>query len=104
MCVINNFLEFVDVNSQPNGHSAGSTGPTFCFLPNFSTIQIPKAGIANYEERLRRSGVGQFNRSQRARLAKVNAQMLHPTTGLRSIDLNMQFVRIKKTIVILVQK
>ena len=64
-CVMNDFLEFVDVNSQPNGRSADSTGPTFYFLPNFSTIQIPKAGIANYEERARRSVVGEFNRSQR---------------------------------------
>ena len=63
-CVMNDFLEFVDVNSQPNGRSADSTGPTFYFLPNFSTIQTPKTGIANYEERARRSVVGKFNRSQ----------------------------------------
>ena len=30
------FLEFVDVNSQPNGRSADSTGPTFYFLPKFA--------------------------------------------------------------------
>ena len=50
---MNDFLEFVDVNSQPNGCSADSTGPTFYFLPNFSTIQFPKACSANYEERAR---------------------------------------------------
>ena len=58
-CSMNDF-QFVDVNSQPNGRSADSTGPTFYFLPNFSTIQIPKAGIANYEERARQSVVGEF--------------------------------------------
>ena len=34
--VMNDFLEFVDVNSQPNGRSADSTGPTFYFLPNYN--------------------------------------------------------------------
>ena len=61
---MNDILEFVDVNSQPNGCSADSTGPTFYFLPNFSTTQTPKSGITNYEERARRSVV-EFNRSQR---------------------------------------
>ena len=62
---MNDFLEFVDANSQPNGRSAYSTGATFYFLPNSSTIQFPKAGTVNYEERARRSVVGEFNQSQR---------------------------------------
>lgn len=63
--VMNDFLLFVDVNSQPNGRSADSSGPTSYFLPKFSTIQAPKPGIPNYEERLQRSVVGEFNRAQR---------------------------------------
>ena len=53
--LMEDFLSFVDINSQPNG-SADSSGPTFYFLPKFSTIQTPKAGSPNYEERLSRSG------------------------------------------------
>ena len=63
--VMENFLSFVDANSQPNGRSSDSSGPTFYFLPKFSTIQTPKAGCPNYEDRLSRSLVGEFNRAQR---------------------------------------
>ena len=61
------FMEFVDVNSQPNGRSADSSGPTSYFLPKFSTIQAPKLSVAHYEERLARSVVGEFDRVQRER-------------------------------------
>lgn len=37
------FLEFVDANSQPNGRSADSSGPTIYFIPKFTTIQMPKS-------------------------------------------------------------
>ena len=63
--VMENFLSFVDANSQPNGRSSDSSGPTFYFLPKFSTVQTPKAGCPNYEDRLSRSLVGEFNRAQR---------------------------------------
>ena len=62
--VMQDFLQFVDINSQPNGRSADSSGPTYYFLPKFSTIQSPKLGIALYQERLKRSVVGEFNRVQ----------------------------------------
>ena len=58
------FLAFVDANSQPNGRSADSTGPTYYFLSKFSTIQAPKPGVSNYEHSLQRSLVGEFNRAQ----------------------------------------
>ena len=61
------FIEFVDMNSQPNGRSADSSGPTSYFLPKFSTIQAPKSSVSHYEERLTRSVVGEFNRVQRER-------------------------------------
>ena len=35
------FIEFVDINSQPNGRSADSSGPTAYFLPKFTTTQAP---------------------------------------------------------------
>lgn len=59
------FLEFVDLNTQPNGRSADSTGPTMYFIPKFSTVQTPKRTVPHYEERVSRSVVGEFNRIQR---------------------------------------
>ena len=58
------FLHFVDLNSQPNGRSSGSFGPTYYLLPKFATIQTPKKDAANYEERCQASLVGEFNRCQ----------------------------------------
>ena len=65
--VMEDFLEFADMNSQPNGRAANSTGPTSYFLPKFSTIQTPKPNVSNYAQRVQRSVVGEFNRSQRER-------------------------------------
>ncbi len=65
--VMEDFLTFVDMNSQPNGRSADSSGPTSYFLPKFTTIQTPKTSVSNYEERVQRSVVGEFNRSQHER-------------------------------------
>ena len=59
------FLQFVDMNSQPNGRSADSSGPTIYFSPKFTTIQMPKKGTSHYQERVKRSVVGEFNRTQR---------------------------------------
>ena len=44
-----NFIEFVDINTQPNGRSADSSGPTSYFLPKFSTIQAPKPSAKSGE-------------------------------------------------------
>ena len=52
------------MNSQTNGRAADSLGPTWYFLPKFITVQAPKRGVAHYEERLKGSVVGEFNRSQ----------------------------------------
>ena len=62
--VMNDFLSFVDTNSQPNGRSADSTGPTSYFISKFSTIQTPKPSVKHYNDRLTRSVVGEFNRVQ----------------------------------------
>lgn len=63
--IMYNFLDFVDANSQPNGRSADSSGPTYYFLPKFSTLQTPPSNCPHYQDRLRRSVVGEFNRAQR---------------------------------------
>ena len=61
------FLNFVDINSQPNGRSAESSSATHYFLPKFRTIQTPKANVSNYELRVKQSLVGEFNRAQTER-------------------------------------
>ena len=58
------FLNFVDLNSQPNGRSADSSSATHYFLPKCRTVQTPKIGVRNYEQRYSQSVVGEFNRSQ----------------------------------------
>ena len=58
------FLEFIDINSQPNGRSADSTSATYFLLPKFRTIQTPKPGVARFEQRVRESLLGEFNRCQ----------------------------------------
>lgn len=57
------FLNFVDCNVQPNGRSVDSSGPTRYFVSTFTTIQVPKKGVANFEERKARSVV-EFNQIQ----------------------------------------
>ena len=49
------FFKFVDLNSQANGRSADSSGPTFYFLPKFTTIQTPVPGSPHYDECASRS-------------------------------------------------
>lgn len=61
---MDDFLAFVDANSQPNGRSSDSTSATFYFLSKFSTLKTPKAGCPQYEEHLSRSLVREFNRAQ----------------------------------------
>jgi hypothetical protein len=58
------FLDFIDANSQPNGRSADSSSATHFLLPKFRTIQTPKAGVTNYEQRFQQSIVGVFNQVQ----------------------------------------
>lgn len=62
--VRDDFLNFVDCNIQPNSRSADSSGLTHYFVSSFTTIQVPKKDVAHFEERKRRSVVGEFNRVQ----------------------------------------
>ena len=45
------FLRFVDSNSQPDGRSADSSGTTFYFSLKFTTIPSPKPTVHHFEER-----------------------------------------------------
>ncbi len=58
------FLEFVDSNTQPNGRSADSKGPTHYFLPSLLQSKHPRFDVTHYEERLARLIVEEFNRVQ----------------------------------------
>ena len=58
--VMVDFLEFVDLNSQPNGRQAGSYSAQFFFLPKFTRIAAPRDG----EEKMQSSVVCQFNKAQ----------------------------------------
>ena len=62
--VMDDFLTFVDLNSQANGRSTDPSGPIFYFLPKFTTVQMPKDDTPNFAERVARSLVGEFNRAQ----------------------------------------
>ena len=62
--VMVDFLEFVDLNSQPNGRQAGSYSAQFFFLPKFTRIAAPRDGEKNYEEKMQSSVVFQFNKAQ----------------------------------------
>ncbi len=42
------FLEFVDLNSQPNGRQASSYSAQFFFLPKFTRIAAPREGEKSY--------------------------------------------------------
>jgi len=57
------FLTMVDLNSQPNGRNAENSSATHYFLPKFRTIQTPKLDVTYYEERVKQSLVGEFNRA-----------------------------------------
>lgn len=58
------FLQFVDVNSQPNGRQSGSYGALFYFLPKFTRIGEPKKSEKNYTDKVEHSLLCEFNRVQ----------------------------------------
>jgi hypothetical protein len=58
------FLHFVDTNSQPNGRNASSFGAQFYFLPKYSRIGEPKKGEQGSAEKVDRSVICEFNRVQ----------------------------------------
>ena len=57
-------------------------GPLIIFLSKFTTVEMPKKNVPNYQEKLRRSVVGEFNQEM---LVKGYAQMVLPQTGFGNI-------------------
>jgi hypothetical protein len=62
--VLDDFLNFVDENSQPNGRQSGSFGAHFYFTPKFSRIGEPKRSERNVDEKRIHSLLCEFNRAQ----------------------------------------
>ena len=60
--VLEDFLAFIDANSEPNGCS---DNPTHYFVSKFSSVQVPIPGCSQYQQRLKRSIIGEFNHTQR---------------------------------------
>lgn len=58
------FLEFVDNNSQPNRRQASSFGAHFFFLPKFTRIGEPKKSEKEYADKVKHSLLCEFNRVQ----------------------------------------
>ena len=58
------FKKFVENNIQPNGRHAGSYSPQYFFLPQFTRIEPPKDGEANFAQKAKASVVAEFNRTQ----------------------------------------
>ena len=61
------FLQFVDGNSQPNGRNIGSAGAQYYFSPKFTRVGEPTKSEKNKEEKTNHSLLCEFNRSQRER-------------------------------------
>ena len=62
--VLDDFLKFVDENSQPNGRQSGSFGAHFYFSPKFSRIGEPKRSEKNFDDKTTHSLICEFNRAQ----------------------------------------
>ena len=58
------FLKFVDENSQPNGRNTGSAGAQYYFSPKFTRIGEPTKSELNREQKASHSLLCEFNRSQ----------------------------------------
>ena len=63
--VHDDFIRYVDCNSQANGRKSDSYGATHYFLPKFTTMRMPSDGVLHYNEKMATSVVGEFNRTQR---------------------------------------
>ena len=58
------FHQFVDLNSQPNGRQSGSYGALFYFVRKFTRIGAPKKSEKNYADKVEHSLLCEFNRVQ----------------------------------------
>ncbi len=58
------FLKFVDENSQPTGRNTGSARAQFYFSPKFTQSGLPTISEKNSEQKAAHSLLCEFNRSQ----------------------------------------
>ena len=65
--VQDDFLQFVDLNSQPNGRNSSSFGALFYFPPKFSRVGEPIKSEKNYDNKVCQSLVCEFNREFKRR-------------------------------------
>ena len=65
--LMEDFLEFVDKNSQPNGRHSGSHSEQYFFLPKFSRINPPDPKEINDQLKAKSSLITEFNRAQEER-------------------------------------
>ena len=61
--ILKRFLEFVDLNSSPNGRKEGSHGSTLFFNPKFTMLRTPDKKNAQYVYKCHHSVLFEFNRS-----------------------------------------
>jgi hypothetical protein len=52
LSVMKEFLNFVDLNCQPNGRQANSYSAQFFFIPKFTRIGVPREGEKFYDEKV----------------------------------------------------
>ena len=62
--IMEDFLAFVDNNSQPNSRADESHGPTHYFITKFATIQSSQKDVCHYDDSLYRSVVGELNKAR----------------------------------------
>ena len=95
--IMNDFISFVDANSQPNGRSAESHGPIPYFISKFATIQTPKKNVI-----MRSVTRGLWWESfvkYKLRMEKQVVQMVQQITGCTFTDPRLPFVHTCKIIV-----
>ena len=72
------FIEFIDMNSAPNGRMEGSHGATYYFNPKFSMILIPNTNDPQYAFKCKHSVLHEFNRSlEDDGLGNISASTCH---------------------------
>ena len=75
MQVLDDFLQFIELNSQPNGRSAYSHGATHFFLSKYTSIRMPSRGAKNYDKKMKSSLVGEFNCCRGAWVRRISLEL-----------------------------
>ena len=62
--VMSDLLQFIDANSQPNSHQAGTYHAQYFLSTKFTRMNPSRQGEKNYQEKIKRLVVAVFNRAQ----------------------------------------